>query len=233
MTKIVNPSNENSILLKDKKLIVLKAAHEYCESNEVERIRYSKLRFQSNAILSQVTNGESTDFGGNFESIIKELEGKFGNQSYLTREKSSTRATSIVPNIQKIRRLLEKRGLYIEQSSDISEYLPQIEFGESPRGYPGLVRITHPSDRIQVFHDWIHLAQQISVYKSHNWDISLLRKDKTFDLSDKQISKILELANNISLNNALTPFKLVIEYRPESIPSSYYGDLETFTETGN
>jgi hypothetical protein len=231
MTKNVKFSNENSILLRDKKLIVLKAAIDYCYNNEEERVRYLRLKYLSNEILSNLTVGKFTDFGGNFEEMIKVLEGRNGKEAFLKREKHGSRTTFILPEIQKINKLFEKKGLNFPYDKDISKYLPDVNIGETPRGYAGLYRISNPTDEIQVYRDWIHFAEKIQIYKSQFWDVSLFRLDKSFDLEDNQISEILELGKKISSNDLSAPFKLVIEYRPQPFSVSYLGqELETFNQ---
>lgn len=80
-------------------LIIMTEAQQYCENNNVEYIRYSKLKNLCNERLNELTNGASPDMGGNFDNNIKKLV----DEGFFKRIQESKRHTDFYPNISKIR----------------------------------------------------------------------------------------------------------------------------------
>ena len=72
----------------------------YCKSLDKEDIRFSRLKEISNDSLCDKTKGERTDFGGNYDKIIK----RYQREGFLPVKKVGKKDTRIYPN----RRLIEK-----------------------------------------------------------------------------------------------------------------------------
>jgi hypothetical protein len=227
--------DENSTMLQNRELIILKVALEYCEKDQKERIKYIDLKKRSNELLSELTDGQQTDFGGNFEAIIKRLEKEVPNKRLLRRIKESSKKSFIIPDIDKIKDLLEKRGLLDSSKEDISVYLPfEKKVGDTPRQYYGFYRISNPSERVQIYRNWTQFAKEKQVYSTNFWNVSLLRENERFDLLDEDLQKILRLGKKISLQNDSRPFRIILEYRGLPISMTDTGDdLETFMEAAN
>jgi hypothetical protein len=226
--------DKKGILLQNKEMIILKEAVDYCANNQ-ERLRYTTLKKLSNESLSKLTEGKETDFGGNFENIIKRLEKEVPNKRLLRRVKESSKKTFIIPEIDKINDLLGKRGLLDSSKEDISSYLPfEKRVGDTPKTYYGFYRITNPSERVQVYRNWTQFAKEKQVYSSSFWDISVLREDERFSLLDTDIQKILRLGEKISSENDSRPFRIILEFRglPISMTDTL-DDIGTFTEAAN
>lgn len=186
--------------------------------------------------MSKLTRGIEVDFGGNFENIIKRFEKNASDKCFIKRVKLSSKKSFIVPNIDRIKDLLEQKGLLNSTKEDISSYVPFAKKGNTPRGFYGFYRISNPSERVQVYRNWIEFAKEKKVYSSNLWDISLWREDESFTLQDRNIQEILPLGKKISLQNQSRPFKITLEYK--GLPISMTGtvdelELETFTEGGN
>ena len=107
MTEDVPKSvDENTVLLRDKGLIVLREAFWYCEDNNVKEIQYSKLKRLCDEALERITDKKQTDMGGSFNVILTRLGGIDDVKNrYLRRAKQSF----IIPKIEKIRILLESK----------------------------------------------------------------------------------------------------------------------------
>jgi hypothetical protein len=234
MTDYSTSVDEKGILLQNRELIVLKEALDYC-ANGQDKVRYTTLKKLSNESLSKLTEGKEVDFGGNFETIIKGFEKERRDKRFLERVKQSSKKTFIIPNIDRIKDLLEKRGLLDSSKEDISSYLPfEKRVGDTPKGLYGFYRISHTSEKAQVYRNWIEFAKKKQVYSSNFWDISMWQEDERFTLLDTDIQKILRLGNKISLQNDSRPFRIILEYRglPISMTDTV-DDLETFTEAAN
>jgi hypothetical protein len=75
--------------------IVLIEAVWYCKSLDKEYIRYSHLKKISNDSLLEKTNGDRTDFGGNYDKIIRHYE----REGFFNIKKFGRKETRIYPNI--------------------------------------------------------------------------------------------------------------------------------------
>jgi hypothetical protein len=74
----------------------------------------------------RVTNGKSTDFGGQFEKLVEMLSNKEDfNRRYMSREKLSKKRSYLLPDIQKIDSYLVRRKL--ELSSRTSWKTKEID----------------------------------------------------------------------------------------------------------
>lgn len=112
-------------LIRDKKLIILAEAVKYCENNDSAKIRYSELKKLCNQRLSELTLGEETDFGGNFEKYILYFEEEPKPTRLLDRQKGGAKSF-ILPNIQNIAKLFEKKN--ISKSLDQRDFFKGIGY---------------------------------------------------------------------------------------------------------
>ena len=92
-------------LYQDRWLIVAAELLWFCESRNADYIRYSQLKKRSNEVLNTVTKGESSDFGGSFNTIIYSRK----NERFWHVYKISKNETRILPNILKIQNELRRR----------------------------------------------------------------------------------------------------------------------------
>jgi hypothetical protein len=92
----------------------------YCKSLNKEDIRYSRLREISNDSLCEKTNGERTDFGGNYDKIIKRYE----REGFLIIKKVGKKDTRIYPNIPLIE--MEIKSKQIENLSSSHKTIYRI-----------------------------------------------------------------------------------------------------------
>jgi hypothetical protein len=99
----VEEYDEDEELKKHKELIIRLEAVRYCKSNTVDRIRYAKLKKNSNDKLANLTGGKDVDFGGSFENHIRRFEGEG-----LVERIKDDRRTFIIPDIGKIGSLFDK-----------------------------------------------------------------------------------------------------------------------------
>jgi hypothetical protein len=120
-------------LLKHKELIILTQAVEYCETMLTDRIRYRKLRQISNDRLTTLTDGEETDFGGNFEVYLLKFEKEYEHHIGLVKRiRESKKTTFIIPDIPKIIKLFTNFKLhnFFEGEAIIKKPIP-IEFDDN------------------------------------------------------------------------------------------------------
>jgi hypothetical protein len=206
---------EEKILKQDKGLTILVEAVEYCKRNDVHFIRYSELRKLSYDSLNDLTNGiESSFAGGSFEFHIK----KYVNEGYLKRDKKSPNKSFIIPNIAKIRKLLNKKklktsfdemnveSLSLEGSADTKH---SGKLGIQIEG--GLINFGSLMEELACS-DESDLQKSVS-FKSYPWMIYTgCPKDKSFQLSEYKIQQLLRIGQSIALEDTSMPFKIVLEY---------------------
>lgn len=98
-----------------------------------DRIRYRKLRQVSNDRLVILTDGEETDFGGNFEVFISRFEKEYEHQIALVKRiKEGKKVTFIIPDIPKITKLFTNFKLhnFFEEEAIIKEPI-SIEYDDN------------------------------------------------------------------------------------------------------
>lgn len=211
MTEDVPKSvDENSVLLRDKRLIVLREALWYCEDNNVKEIQYSELKRLCDESLELITDKKQTDMGGSFNVILTRLEGIHDvKKRYLRRDKRSSKRSSIIPDIAKIRMLLESKAL-IELKKDEYSSLPPMEkpIVETTPTLVGYSTISDPSDKIKVYRDWKKSRRATIAYGSTFWKISVMHpKKRVLKLSDVNIEDLLEFGKKLPLRMTLDLFR--------------------------
>jgi hypothetical protein len=233
MTEDVPESvNENRIMLKNKGLLILREALWYCENNNTIQVQFSELKRLCNETLCLISEGNQTDMGGSFNMILKRLEGKDDpKKRYLQRDIQSSKKSFIIPDIEKIRNLLESKGL-IELKEDEYSSFPPMEKPvlESIPTYFGYSRIPNPSDKIKVYRDWRQSAVESTVYKTDLLSIFVInQQDKALELNDDNLQELIQFGKRIAEEDDLRPFQIILEYkgRPSLIVSK--GDTETFS----
>ena len=112
-------------LIRDKKLIILAEAVKYCENSDSIKIRYSELKSICNQRLAELTLGKEMDFGGSFEKYILYFEEEPKPTRLIVRQKERSK-TYIIPNIQNIARLFEKKN--ISKSLDQTDFFKGIGY---------------------------------------------------------------------------------------------------------
>ncbi len=112
MVRTSDLENEREQLKKHPELTILLEAVQYCETLQVNRIRYSKLRQISNNRLASLTDGETTNFGGNFQNFISRFEKEYEHEvGLIKRVREGKSKTFVIPNIQKIMNLFRRINL--------------------------------------------------------------------------------------------------------------------------
>ncbi len=91
----------------DQSFIVPIEAAWYCKSLDKKYIRYIRLKERSNESLSDKTEGARTDFGGNFDSIIKRYE----REKLFRIDKVSKKEKRIYPNIPLIEKEVKRKQI--------------------------------------------------------------------------------------------------------------------------
>lgn len=94
--------------------IVLIEAVWYCKSLDKEHIRYSHLKKISNDSLLEKTNGDRTDFGGNYDKIIRHYE----REGFLIIKKVGKKDTRIYPIIPLIEKEIKRKQIENLRSSN-------------------------------------------------------------------------------------------------------------------
>ena len=90
------------------RLIFMIEAVWYCESTQEEFIRRASHKENCDRMLSKVTKGRRSDFGGTYESIINNY--RFEKFFHVTRaENKKKRDTRIYPHIPEIKQLVESK----------------------------------------------------------------------------------------------------------------------------
>jgi hypothetical protein len=207
-------------LKQNKGLIILIELTKYCEDNNAESIRYTKLKRLSNDKLNEFTGGYQTDFGGAFDMYIK----KYEEQRYLKRDKRSPRTTFIVPDITTIENLIDKKRLKnsldrmnLVRSDDVTIYgglkitgglvIPDNFSKDMVRNFD-----SEPVDA--------SLQNTIPLFLSP-WKIyAACDKDKDFHLPEQKIQELLHIGKTIASKDRTMPFKIILEY--EGIWNSIY-----------
>jgi hypothetical protein len=198
---------EEKILKQDKGLTILVEAVEYCKRNDVDFIRYSELRRLSYDSLNDLTNGlESAFAGGSFEFHIK----KYENEGYLKRDKKGPNKSFIIPDIVKIRKLLNKKKL--KTSFDETKHSEKLDVQIGG----GLIDFGSLMERLDC-KDESDLQKSVS-FKSYPWMIyTACPKDKSFQLSEYKIQQLLRIGEGIAFKafkdkDTSMPFRIVLEY---------------------
>ncbi len=151
-------------LLKDKKLIILAEAVKYCESNDTIRIRYAELKKLCNQKLSELTLGEETDFGGSFEKYILFFEEEPKPTRLLERQRDRSKSY-IIPNIQSIARLFEKRN--ISKSLDQRDFFKGIGYENEDDNNPSFSIVEGIIPREEKTIDEMFLTGESRKHKLH------------------------------------------------------------------
>jgi hypothetical protein len=129
-------------LKKHKELIILLESVRYCKTNTTDRIRYAKLKRNSNDRLANLTRGQYVDFGGSFENYIRKLEG----EGLVERIKNHGK-TFIVPDNGKIGNFLDKFKLKrnLEQYASKPIFIEYDDSFSPPTQQEGkLIHLIHP-----------------------------------------------------------------------------------------
>lgn len=102
---------EKKDLLKDRKLLVMGEALNYCEGNNIDCVRYITLKRLCDDKLANITNGQETDLGGNFDAMTRKMYNLANppNNRFLKRVQISTRNTQFYPNIPLITNYIRKK----------------------------------------------------------------------------------------------------------------------------
>lgn len=224
--------DESSILLKDKRLLILRDCLWYCEGQKVKKIRFSELKKLCNEALSLISEGKQTDMGGSFNHLLTRLEsiGDTKNR-FLRRERKSSKGSFIIPDIEKIRDLLESKGL-VESEHDKDSWLPPLDrpIIETTPTLSGFSRIDYPSDKIKVYRNWKKSARTFTAYGTNLWKISVMHsKTEVIRLSDDNLKELLEFGNKIACEDELRPFQITLEYKGRASLVVAKTDNETFS----
>lgn len=103
---------DRKALLGDSKLIFFGESIRFYHENNEDRIRYNHLKKLCNDKLAQLTKGQRTDFGGNFDAIIKKISNPETPEEkrFITRVPSpiSKRHTELLLNIPLMKSYLDK-----------------------------------------------------------------------------------------------------------------------------
>jgi hypothetical protein len=165
----VTRSDSNSIhdneenLIRNKKLIILIEAIKYCEKNGIDRLRYTDLKNLSNNKLASLTEGQQTDFGGSFDKYIIEFESLDDPvKRFVERQKKRRKESYIIPNTQKIKNALARKGL--SNLIDEDPYsLKGVKTSENKNGRLScVIRIGQIPDDINE----IHIEREHKLYKA-------------------------------------------------------------------
>jgi hypothetical protein len=147
--------DEDDELKKHKELIILLESVRYCKTNTKDRIRYTKLKRNSNDRLANLTGGKDTDFGGSFEHYIRKFEGEYDGFKGLVERIKDDSKTFIIPDIGKIGSLFDKfklkrvleqnaaKPIFIEYDDSVSPLFSTFFSTDIPREGK-VVHLIHP-----------------------------------------------------------------------------------------
>jgi hypothetical protein len=211
-------------LLNDKKLIIMLQAIGYCREHNTGGIQYSILKRLCNEKLSELTHGKSTDFGGQFEKLLKTMSGEEDiNKRFLSRERRSKKKSFIYPDIPKIESYLVRTHLGLSSriswdSKDIDREIlvkayKKIATSNSEKIIPRLNTEASPHEKSQ--HEYMKdAAIDMATYLStHFVNISYFHPtNNIFILDEDTLSDFLRGVVRVSSNiGLLNPFKIIIE----------------------
>jgi DNA mismatch repair ATPase MutS len=112
------------------RLIFMIESASYSESTQEEFIRRARHKENCDRMLSKITNGRRSDFGGTYESIIN--NSRFKKFFHVTRsENKNKKDTRIYPRISEIKQLVEskktgKKYIRILNDGAIVHHPPQL-----------------------------------------------------------------------------------------------------------
>jgi hypothetical protein len=208
-------------LLGDKRLIILQEALKYCKGKNVDKIRYTHLKYLCNDRLSDLTDGDQTDFGGSFEKYIIDLQSDSEPaKSFLKRYKQKPGKSFIIPDIPKIIDLLNRRHLNnlvetIESSKGPSAAMSLIDM---PTGYSAVgYYFAQEEDNLGKSTAAVYTSNTVNIYTTHP-------EDKSFHLRDEDIQQLQHFTNIIASRDKAMPFKVTLEYKGDA-HSSEKGEL--------
>jgi hypothetical protein len=117
----------------------------YCESRNVDYIRYTKLKTRSNEVLNLVSKGERPDFGGSFDSIMNSRRyGKFWQVNKISKNEAR-----IFPNIPEIQNEFKCRKTenFDSRNKRILRIINQVDTVHAKRSMIGSLSV---SDGLEV-----------------------------------------------------------------------------------
>jgi hypothetical protein len=194
----------------DKKLIILMELEKYYKENNGESIRYSRLRDLSDKTLNEFSVGFQTNFGGAFEIYVKEFE----KQGYLRRVRKSPGKSLITPYISKIENLLAKKRLKNSFDKMDVKAIYETPFRTEEPLLRGGIMFTHdsfPNHLIKSVARDDDSQGSISLH-SIPWKIYTACDNKSFQLSEQTIQKLLTIGKTIASKHKKVPFKIILDY---------------------
>ena len=103
------------LLRQNDRLVILQTFYNYCDENNVNEIKYSRLRELCDELLGKVNRGFpalKTNFGGQFETLVKHFESREEpSRRLISRDKRGPKATVLVAELAKIKDELERAKL--------------------------------------------------------------------------------------------------------------------------
>jgi hypothetical protein len=230
MTNLFELNKEH--LVEDPGLIILQQSVLLCERNNVEEIRYSDLRRESDDKLNELTNGSRPTLGGSFELHVK----KFSDTSLLpdkrpfNRVKKGPKKTIIIPNIPVIKNLLTSKELIrsiasmklVEQEVDhqLLEHACKslIEEEYATKKKRSKHRLTKTSDFTRYLQDSFMERTSIDLYadlESSLWRLHIAHQGSNpIYLQQEIIQSSLFLGEEIvaAVTDRTMPLKIVLEF---------------------
>jgi hypothetical protein len=216
MTKYIIPRLESiediRKLLGDKRLIILQEALKYCKGKNVDKIRYTALKKLCNDRLSDLTDGDQTDFGGSFEKYIIDLESNSEPaKSLLKRYKQKPGKSFIIPDIQKIVNLLNRKHLnnLVETIESSKEPYGALSLMDLPAGYGDHGIYFAQEDNLGKSTAAVYTSNTLNIYTTHP-------EDKSFDLREEDIRQLQQFGNIVASRDKTMPFKITLEYKGDA-----------------
>jgi hypothetical protein len=217
MTKYIIPRLDSiediGKLLGDKRLIILQEALKYCKGKNVNKIRYTPLKKLCNDKLSDLTDGDQTDFGGSFEKYIIDLESNSEPaKSFLKRYKPKPRKSFIIPDIQKIINHLNRKHLnnLVETIESSKEPYGALSLMDLPDGYGAHgIYFAQDEDNLGKSAAAVYTSNTLNVYITHP-------EDKSFHLREEDIQQLQHFGNIIASRDKTIPFKITLEYKGDA-----------------
>jgi hypothetical protein len=145
------------------RLIFMIEAASYCESTQERSIRRSHHKEYCDRMLSKITKGRRSDFGGTYESIINNP--RFKRFFHVTRpEDKNKKDTRIYPHISEIKQLVEskkagKKHIRILNAGAIVHHPPQrlvdsVSVSES---------LTRQTTKVRTLSDSVQISERLGI----------------------------------------------------------------------